>query len=302
MSTSPSNISVVEGATTIRGWLSALRLLVRLELSAMVVLSALAGYLFADGSWDGHLLLLSAGIGLLAGGCSALNQWQERDLDARMLRTSRRPLPSGQMATATVLLLATGQIIGGLTVLALLPQSMPLIFGLLAVIWYNAVYTPLKRITPFAALPGAICGALPPLIGWTAAGGDLVDQKALILAGTLFVWQIPHTWLLLCYYRDDLKRSGLPDLFCTIPTNRLLRINNFWIAGLFLCYILFPLFNFIEHSSIIVLLLGGLTALSITLIKVGRNNSRKTALLQFHLINLSMALLFTALIMDQIIG
>ncbi len=266
----------------------------------MVVLSALAGYLFAAGGWDSRLLLVCAGIGLLAGGCSALNQWQEKDLDARMQRTRQRPLPAGLMSTGSVLVLAAIQIGGGLFLLSQLPAALPALLGFFALIWYNGVYTPLKRLTPFAALPGALCGALPPLIGWTAAGADLSAQKALILAGTLFVWQIPHTWLLLCHYREDLKRSGLPDLFRTIPTPRLLRINNFWIASLFLSYMLFPLFNFISHSVLEIFFICGQVLLFLVLIKTSRNNLQQTSRQHFHLINLSMALLFTVLIMDRI--
>lgn len=302
MPLTPSDISVAVAPSTVRGWLSTARLLVRLELSAMVALSALAGYLFAGGLWDIRLLLVCAGIGLLAGGCSALNQWQEQDLDARMVRTRMRPLPTGKLKRQTVLLLALLQIGSGLGLLLQLPGYLPLFLGALAVIWYNAIYTPLKRITPFAALPGAICGALPPLIGWTAAGGALLTHKSLILAGTLFIWQIPHTWLLLCHYRDDLQRSGLPDLFRTISTDRLLKINNCWIAGLFLCYLLFPLFNFIIHSSTTIFFFCGLAALSLALIKANRSNLRDTSLHRFHLINLSMALLFTVLIVDRILG
>jgi len=280
--------------------LKALRMLARLELSTMVALSALTGYLFAGGAWAWQMLLVLGGTGLLAAGSSALNQWQEADLDQRMLRTRMRPLPAGQFSKNLVLALVFLQIAAGLVLLAQTSGYLPLLIGTLAVIWYNAIYTPLKRITPFAALPGAVCGALPPLIGWTAAGGALVTQPAIILAGTLFVWQIPHTWLLLCRYRDDLKRSGLPDLFRTIPTQRLLQINNCWIASLFLCYLLFPLFGFIVHPFITACFLTGLLALLVGLIYTRQGSPEEIALRRFHLVNLSMALLFTVLIVDRI--
>jgi|SRR6056297_180113 len=268
----------------------------------MVALSALTGYLFAGGTWSWQMLLVLGGTMLLAGGSSALNQWQEADLDQRMLRTCMRPLPAAQFSENLVLILVFLQIAGGFIMLAQMPGFLPLLIGALAVIWYNAIYTPLKRRTAFAALPGAICGALPPLIGWTAAGGELLTLPAIILAGTLFVWQIPHTWLLLCRYRDDLKRSGLPDLFRTIPTERLLRINNCWIAGLFLCYLLFPLFGFIAHPLITVIFIAGLLVLLVGLINTRHGSTEEIALRRFHLVNFSMALLFTALIVDRILG
>ena len=282
--------------------IKSLRLLVRLELSTMVALSALTGYLFAGGAWSWQMMLVLGGTGLLAGGSSALNQWQEVDLDQRMQRTRMRPLPTAHLTEKTVLTLALVQIACGLALLTQASGYLPLLIGGLAVIWYNAIYTPLKRITPFAALPGAVCGALPPLIGWTAAGGDLFSQKALILAGTLFVWQIPHTWLLLCRYRDDLHRSGLPDLFRTIATERLLKINNCWIAGLFLCYLLFPLFGFFTHALTTFIFLGGLLILLFAFFATRHGSTDEIALRRFHLVNLSMALLLTVLIVDRVVA
>ena len=279
--------------------LQSLRRLFRLELSAMVALSALAGYLFFGGSLHLHALLVTAGVGFLAAGCSALNQWQEQDLDIRMERTQQRPLPTGKLSPQAALLLASLAISSGSLLLSALPGRMPLLLGLLAVIWYNAIYTPLKRRTPFAAIPGAICGALPPLIGWTAAGGFLITHKSLILAGTLFVWQIPHTWLLLCQYREDLQRSGLPNIFKTIPTHRLLKINNCWMASLFLCYLLFPLFGFIQSQALMALYILSLSIVAVFIIKKP-NGKADSTLQKFHLINISMALLLTVLILDRL--
>lgn len=278
------------------------RQLLRVELSTMVALSALAGYLFAGGRLQVNTLLVTAGAGLLAAGCSALNQWQEQDLDQRMERTCLRPLPTGRLTPQTALVVASLAISSGALLLLLLPGSQSLLLGILAVIWYNAIYTPLKRHTPFAAIPGAICGALPPLIGWTAAGGMLFTQKSLILAGTLFVWQIPHTWLLLCCYRDDLKSSGLPDLFETIATDKLLKINNCWVMSLFLCYLLFPTFNYIASPALVYIYLSGLFMVFLAIIKVASDSENRAAARRaFHLINISMALLLSVLILDRLL-
>lgn len=292
----------LSGAQLVTSALRTLRLLYRAELSAMVALSALAGYLFAGGGWHGTALLVTAGAGLLAAGCSALNQWQEQDLDLRMLRTRHRPLPEAILSPATALLLAALALAAGTLALTALPDSRPLLLGTLAVIWYNAIYTPLKRRTPFAALPGAVCGALPPLMGWAATGSVLWTQKPLILAGTLFVWQIPHTWLLLCRYRDDLKQSGLPDLFNRIPTTRLLQINNCWIGALFACYLLFPTFGYISSPTLVIVFLAGLSLLFLSILnkKINTDLTARARFL-FHRVNVSMALLLTILILDRLV-
>lgn len=293
---------ILRTATQIREGLQALRLLYRVELSAMVALSALAGYLFAGGNQPATVFLVTAGTALLAAGSSALNQWQERDLDQLMERTSRRPLPSGILTPPAAMLLAALTITSGVLLLTALPDPRSLLLGMLAMVWYNAIYTPLKRRTPFAAIPGAICGALPPLLGWAAAGAPLGSQQALILAGTLFIWQIPHTWLLLCRYRADLQRSGLPDLFQRIPTEQLVRINNCWIGALFLAYLLFPTFQYIASPSLTIIYILGLVALFLSVLRGSFGSDPiKRAAFQFHRINASMALLLSTLILDRLL-
>jgi protoheme IX farnesyltransferase len=262
-----------------------------------VALSAIAGHLFSGVVPGAGVLLVGLGVGLLAMGCSALNQWQEQDLDARMERTCQRPLPAGELTATNALLLALSGIGIGLLLLGLLTGWLPLLLGILATIWYNGIYTPLKRRTPFAALPGAVCGALPPLIGWAASGEAIFSPPALILAGTLFLWQIPHTWLLLCRYRRDLRRSGLPDLFEAIPLKRLLQINHCWLVALAICYFLFPLFGMIENTWLANGYLGVLAALMIAAWHfLGRIDRL------FHLVNLSMAVLLLTLICDNLAG
>jgi len=162
--------------------LTALRRLIRLPLSAMVAISALAGALAATPYLP--LLKLWAiawGIFLLSAACSVLNQVQERFTDALMRRTCNRPLACGDLspATGTVigLLLATG----GIATLLVATGVQPALLGVAATAWYLAVYTPLKRISSLAVIAGTPCGALPPLIGWVAAGGDILDPRPLAL-------------------------------------------------------------------------------------------------------------------------
>ncbi|SHJ46254.1 protoheme IX farnesyltransferase [Malonomonas rubra DSM 5091] len=278
--------------------LNDLRLLTRAELSGMVAFAALTGNLFGAQRWSLESFQVCFAVLLLAAGCSALNQWQERDLDARMQRTRNRPLPAGTLPPSAALFLTAVLLVCGLLLLAFLPSQLPLLLGLLAIIWYNAIYTPLKRVTAFAALPGAICGALPPLIGWTAAGESLLDVKIISLFITLFLWQVPHSWLLLCHYRKDLQLSGLPNLFTTFSTQRLMRINSYWLLALLFCYLQFPLFGYLGSASFRAVFLAGLAAIGLAIFSESRQKQPKAKKL-FHLTNLSMTLLLLLLLLDN---
>lgn len=275
--------------------------LFRVRLAGLVALSALCGFLFAARSFTSGAVLLWLAIGLLAAGCSALNQLQEIESDGRMRRTRNRPLPAGEMSPSHALLLAALTVGAGLLLL-LASGRTPLLLGLLAILWYNGVYTPLKKRTAWAVFPGTICGALPPLIGYSAGGGSLLDPAAVTLAGTLLIWQVPHFWLLAWRYRQDQFDSGLPTPFRCVSEERLFAINSCWLAALALSYLLFVLFGMFSHplladlylALLAALVLGGLREL---LRGVQRANSDRL----FHLVNLSMALLLLALSCDSLL-
>lgn len=273
--------------------------LIRGRLSALVALSGLAGYLFAGHTWDLRGLLVGLAILLLAAGCSALNQWQERKIDARMERTRNRPLPTGRLHPRQVLMASLLLLLSGVIMLACLPGWLPALLGGFAVFWYNGVYTGLKRLTAYAVLPGALCGALPPLIGWCAAGNEPTAFPIMILAGTLFLWQMPHFWLLACCHRNDHRKSGLPNLFNRFDRRQLFRINNCWILALGLSYLLFPLFGLLQNELLGHLFVTGIGGFALLILKELRkgacavNHGRL-----FGLVNLSMLTLLTALLLD----
>lgn len=198
----------------------------------MVSASALAGYLlFPAPPRGGVAFLLVAGVFLLAAGCSALNQVQERVTDALMARTCRRPVACGLLSPRAGAAMAAGLLAAGLFLLALSGSGRAVGLGLFACLWYNGVYTGLKRRTPFATLPGALCGAIPPMMGWSCAGGALADYRVVLLAGILVLWQLPHFWLLALSNREELARAGFPPLFPTLPEARVRRIVFVWICS-----------------------------------------------------------------------
>lgn len=157
-------------------------------------------------------LIPIAGIFMLACGASAFNQYQEWPFDELMERTRKRPVPSHRISTAEALRIAMIFIIGGMLTLLYYAPPVCFILGIINLIWYNGIYTYLKRKTAFAVVPGALTGAIPIFMGWTSNGGPLLSPEALFLAFFLFLWQMPHFWLLTLKYGHEYRNAGFPAL------------------------------------------------------------------------------------------
>lgn len=175
----------------------------------MCVLTTAGGLVLAPGSID----LLSGlatvvGSALAVGGANAANMWWERDSDAKMARTRRRPLPSGRMTSAVALRFSVGLSLASLLLLGLFTNALTTGLAAFAILGYVLVYTPLKRRTPLALVIGAVPGAVPPLLGWTAVTNAL-DPGGLVLFGILFVWQIPHFIAIALYRKAEYARAGI---------------------------------------------------------------------------------------------
>ncbi|GJQ20959.1 MAG: protoheme IX farnesyltransferase [Bacteroidia bacterium] len=191
--------------------------LMKPELTGLSVLTAVGGYYLAAGEL--HLqAFLAVGFGtlLLGGGAGALNQYAERSFDALMKRTERRPLPAGRIPALHALVFGSTASLMGLAILFLLLNPLTGALGLATFVLYVFVYTPMKRVTWYATLVGAVPGALPPVLGWTAAGGSL-DASAAILFLILFFWQMPHFFSLAWMYRKDYARAGYRMLTVSDP-------------------------------------------------------------------------------------
>ena len=183
--------------------------LAKVRLTAMVVITTVVGYVTGA---DGHvrlwiLTLAAAGTWLVAGSASALNQVLEIRPDGLMNRTRQRPLPAGRLLPSTAILFAILTAVSGLGLLYFGANPLTALLGLTNLALYAFVYTPLKRVSTLNTLVGAICGAIPPMMGYTAATGR-IGSPALILGLLLFVWQIPHFLALAWMYRDDYAHGG----------------------------------------------------------------------------------------------
>ena len=153
-----------------------------------------------------HVLV---GSGLVAGGAAALNQVAERDLDGTMRRTQQRPLPAGRIRPIEGYVFGTGLAALGLAELSAGANATAAIVALATLVSYVAIYTPLKRRTSWSTVVGAVPGALPPVIGWTAARGGLTPEAWAVFA-IVFLWQLPHFHALSWLHRDDFRRAGIP--------------------------------------------------------------------------------------------
>ena len=183
--------------------------LVKARLTTLVLLTTAVGfYIGWRGAMDFVLLLNTlVATGLVAAGASALNQLLEREYDAKMRRTQDRPLPSGRLQPTTVMLFGGVSSVAGLVYLALAVNLLTSVLGAVTLVSYLFIYTPLKRVTWLNTAIGAIPGALPPLMGWTAARGELGGEGWALFAILAF-WQMPHFFAIAWMYRDDYAKAG----------------------------------------------------------------------------------------------
>lgn len=210
-----------------------------------VSFSALTGYVLFSGGFTGHWFSMYAGVLLVAAGSSALNQIQESDMDRKMKRTRSRPLPSGRLSMMQAALFTVLLIAAGTTLLAIRNGTVPMTLALVTLMWYNGIYTPLKRFSPWAVIPGAVVGAIPPVIGWTAAGGWLFHHDAALIMFFFFTGQIPHFWLILLRHGDDYQKAGFPSISNTFSNSQIHRLTFSWTAATALTAIMLPLFDVI---------------------------------------------------------
>ncbi len=179
------------------------------RLTLLAAISSLVGYYLGNLGPPDVLVLLGTllGASLIGGGANALNQYLERDVDVQMTRTANRPLPSGRLEPAPCLYFGVVACFAGLVTLAITTNQLTTGIALLIVVTYDLIYTPLKRISPINTVVGAISGALPILMGWSASGRPLT-WGAWSLFAIVFLWQLPHTFAICCFHRGDYQRAG----------------------------------------------------------------------------------------------
>lgn len=274
-------------------------LLGKLNIMIPVSLSGFTGYFLYRPHFSSGLFLVTGGILFMAITASVINQLQEIETDKKMNRTKGRPLPSGTISVVAALIFAVLSFITGILLLLLAGSVPAIILSIITIIWYNGIYTYLKRITPYAVLPGAVTGALPPLIGWVAAGGEPFSISIILLQTLFLMGQLPHFWLLLMKYGDEYSSAGLPSLTSVMSRRR--------ISFLVIAFVMVSagtavsiLLSGLVHSSIMavsLLLASGLLVIMFLSFREGKDPARYSLVLNVYFL-----LVMILLISDRIIS
>ncbi|MCB0806440.1 MAG: heme o synthase [Bacteroidales bacterium] len=258
-----------------KSFINTLLELSKVRITFAVSLTTITGYVLASGQFDTGLILPTLGIFILACGSSALNHYQEKDKDAKMERTKNRPIPSGRISANGALAFAILLTIIGSAIIYYGSGFLAMQLGILALIWYNAIYTPLKKKTAFAVVPGSVIGAIPPMVGWVAGGGSLADPRALIIAFFFFIWQVPHFWLLLLKFGKEYEKAGFPSI-TSFYTNKQIKNTTFiWTMATAVTALMLPVFGIVNSVVIAFGMLAAVVWLVVVFSKLLRSGDEK---------------------------
>jgi protoheme IX farnesyltransferase len=216
--------------------------LIKMPLCLSVAGSTGFGYILHTPTLSLSLAATTCGVLFLACGAAGGNSLQEVAIDGLLPRTCKRPLVTGRLSARQAAWFSTLLVILGLVFLWLgTEKRLPLALGIAAIILYNGVYTPFKNVSIITLFPGGLAGSLPPLIGWTAAGGLLSDYRAWLLFALFFLWQIPHFCLILLSYHEDYQTLEEPTLVSFFSNQSLTRITLVWILAFIVVALSFTL-------------------------------------------------------------
>jgi protoheme IX farnesyltransferase len=275
----------------------------KLKIMLPVSLTGFTGYFIYNPHISAGLFLVTFGILLMAISASVLNQIQEIAIDRKMARTRSRPLPAQKIKFGHAMLFFLVNFLAGFAIIFAAGNLNSAIIGLLTILWYNGIYTYSKRKTAFAVVPGALTGALPPLIGWVAAGGGLWDKPVIFIEFLLFTGQIPHFWLLIMRYGGEYTEAGIPSLSNILNRSQINRLTFTWvvtsvIAAIFLCY-----FEIIKNGPVILVLIIASAVLIWLFSDLLKNRSAETDYKKYsRLLDSYFLLILFLLISDRIIS
>jgi len=274
----------------------------KIRIIIAVVFSYLLGYVLADSNLGWKAAISTFGLLLIAGASAVLNQIQESEFDKLMPRTSKRPIPSGKLSLKSAYFIFFTELAVGSVLLYIYGGLLALIIGWITLFWYNGIYTKLKRKTPWAVIPGAVIGALPPVIGWVAAGGYVFDLKIILIAFFFFMWQIPHFWLLTLLFNDDYKKAGFPTILDLYPVNMVRKLTFLYAFATAISAMFLSLFSVVhgkvENALIVISSIG----LIIVFYSLYRDKSKETkARKYFAYINVYLLLIMSFFFFNKLL-
>ena len=276
--------------------------LAKLSLCYLMTASALTAYVARRPALDSTALETIFCLFLLCLGSATLNNYQDREIDTQLGRTRGRPLVQREISSRAALLQAAALILAGTVGLFLASGSVALpLTGLIAVGFYNGIYTPLKRATVLAIIPGAVCGMLPVLMGWMAAGGGsgLGSPKLWILMVVFGVWQLPHFWLVVLAHREDYRSSGIPSMLRILSVGQFRQLVFVWAAAFVVLTLCLPLYRVIlSEAAAWILLANALILATVFGICLQGDGDRYRAL--FRHLSLSLAIVMSVILIDGI--
>jgi protoheme IX farnesyltransferase len=284
-----------------KGWLAVYADLIKARLTLLVVLTTLVGFYLGSPNSVNYLLMIHAVLGtaLVASGAAALNQLLEREHDAKMRRTKNRPLPSGRLQPTTVMVFGGVCACAGLLDLALAVNLTTSVIGAISLLSYLFIYTPLKRLTWLNTAVGAVPGALPPLMGWTAARGEL-SREGWALFAILAFWQLPHFLAIAWMYREEYEKAGFKMLPAIDPqghrTGRQAVSHTLGLLPVSLCPFLFHVTGVIYFVGALIL---GLTFLWFA-VQFARHMTIPRARQLFFVSILYLPLLLVMMVLDKV--
>ena len=274
----------------------------KFRITFSVTLTTLAGFTLTAGTIDNRIFLPLLGIFFLSSVAAAFNEYQERDMDARMERTRKRPIPSGSIKASTVLVISLPEIVAGTVLVYIGSGFTAALLGFMAFVWYNVIYTPLKKLSPFAVIPGSVIGAIPPMVGWVAGGGSLLDPKLFVLAFFFFMSQVPHFWLLLLRYGDDYDAAGFPVINKILNNTQIKRVTFVWIVATsvnILLLVIVGLFQTLFFKIIILLAAIWLVFIFSGLLK--KSEEKFNAVRYFMLLNIVLLVIILSMVIDPLL-
>ncbi len=275
--------------------------LFKFPISIMSTVSAATGFVAFSHTINWQLLTTSVGILLLAFAACALNEAQEHKLDALMARTRNRPIPSGKISPAMAVVWSAAMAVLALGILYTQGGVLAVGLGALALLWYNGIYTYLKRVSSVASVIGSVIGAIPPAIGWVCAGG-IIDGPILSLSFFLLMWQVPHFWLLAMRISGDYEQAQFPTFVRAMGLGSLSRVTFMWTTVTAASAILLPIFG-LSSSPFLGL---GLVLAGVWLVLIAwrslRAPSKQGIRQAFNAINYYAVVVMGAVIVDAILA